>query len=135
MGIFETFFSRLQAELVKKDENDMVFWMDLKNTVFYVTYLYFVLELGISISFPTGIISNSWVHSKQVFYLLFFFFFCLGSQLWKVWMLNQLQREGWPVVNSCFFCRDEEESIDYNLFYCAKSKVFYWLLFSLFSVV
>ena len=74
MGIFETFFSRLQAELVKKDENDMVFWMDLKNTVFYVTYLYFVLELGISISFPTGIISNSWVHSKQVFYLLFFFF-------------------------------------------------------------
>ena len=42
--------------------------------------------------------------------------------------LDQLKRKGITLVNSCFLCEEEEETIDHLLIHCSKAKML-WNLF------
>ena len=48
--------------------------------------------------------------------------------------LDQLQRRGYFLENRCFFCLSEVEMVDHLLLQCAKTRVLWNLLFSLFGV-
>ena len=42
--------------------------------------------------------------------------------------LDQLKRRGIPLVNRCFLCEEEEETIDHLLMHCSRAKML-WNLF------
>ena len=48
--------------------------------------------------------------------------------------LDQLQRRGYFLENRCFFCLSEVETVDHLFLHCAKTRVLWNLLFSLFGV-
>ena len=85
-------------------EDDMI-WTRLKNAKFSIKALYLDLELGCTISFPAGVIWNSWV-------LLEVDFFAWEATWAKVLTLDHLKRRGWSLVNRCFLCHLKKESID-----------------------
>ena len=41
----------------------------------------------------------------------------------KLLTLDQVQRRGWSLVNRCYLCQLEEESIDHIFLHCVKTKV------------
>ena len=56
---------------------------------------------------------------------------CAGDEerCWgKVLTLDQLNRRGIPLANKCFFCEDDEETIDHLLIHCSRAKMS-WDLF------
>ena len=53
----------------------------------------------------------------------------LGLFVWeapwgKVLTLDQLKRKGIPLANKCFFCEEDEETIDHLLIHCSRAKMF-----------
>ena len=52
----------------------------------------------------------------------------------KTLTLNLIQKRGWTLANRCFMCLEKEETIDYLLLHCSKTKVLWDLLFNLFRV-
>ena len=48
--------------------------------------------------------------------------------------LDQLQRRRYFLENRCFFCLSEVETVDHLFLHCAKTRVLWNLLFSLFGV-
>ena len=53
----------------------------------------------------------------------------LGLFVWeaswdKVLTLDQLKRRGIPLANKCFFCEEDEETIDHLLIHCSRAKMF-----------
>ena len=48
--------------------------------------------------------------------------------------LDRLKRKEWSLVNRCFYCKEEEESIDHILLHYARAKIIWNLVFSLFRI-
>ena len=78
-------------------------------------------------NFPKSVVWNFWVPSKVSFSVW-------DASLGKVLIVDQLQRRGWTMVNRCFLCREEEESIDHILLYYSKVRILGDLLFALFGI-
>ena len=78
--------------------------------------LYMDLEPGTLISFPWSNIWKAWVHPRDSF-------FAWEASWGKALTLDQVQKRGWSLVNRCFFCRAEEESIGYLLVHCIKTSL------------
>ena len=47
-------------------------------------------------------------------------FFAWEATWGKALTLDQIQRRGWSLANKCFFCYNEEESIDLIFIHCVK---------------
>ena len=77
--------------------------------------------------FPSGSIWRSSAPSKMAF-------FTWEASWGKVLTLDQLQRRGHFLANRCFLCLSEVETVDHLLLHCAKTRVLWNLLFSLFGV-
>ena len=97
-------------------EEDRMVWMNLSNNKFSVKHLYATLELGVLISFSKSVVWNLWVPSKVNF-------FAWEATMGKVLTIDQLQKRGWSLVNRCFLCKEEEESIDHTLLHCLKVRI------------
>ena len=61
-------------------------------------------------------------------------FFAWEATWGKALTLDQIQRRGWSLANKCFFCYNEEESIDLIFVHCVKVRVIWQLLFALFGM-
>ena len=61
-------------------------------------------------------------------------FFAWESFWGKVLTLDQLQRKGYFLANRCFLCLFEAETVNHLLLHCAKTRVFWNILFSLFGL-
>ena len=48
--------------------------------------------------------------------------------------MDQLKKRGRFLANRCFFCCEEEDSIDHILIQCSRAKVLWELVFALFVV-
>ena len=48
--------------------------------------------------------------------------------------LDQLQRRGWSLVNRYALCKEDVEFIDHILLHCAKARILWLLVFSLFDI-
>ena len=78
-------------------------------------------------SFPRQVIWNLWVPSKVNFFA--------WEAIWgKVLTLDQLQKRGWSLINRCFFCKEEEESINHIFLHCFLVKFLWQLVFDLFGI-
>ena len=47
--------------------------------------------------------------------------------------MGNLKRRGWTLVDRCFMCKDEEESIEHIVFHCPKARILWQLVFLLFG--
>ena len=125
--LWNAFLGRLQDKVVEEDNEDKVCWVDSKSGIFSIKSLYASLETGRVVQFPSSVVWNAWVPPRVCFFA--------WEVTWgKALTLDQLQRIGWSLANSCFLCLSHEESIDLILLHCDKARVLCELLFSLFRV-
>lgn len=103
-------------------------WLPMESGKFSVKSLYKALESKSSIYFPMKIIWNSCVQPKISF-------FAWETSWGKTLTLNQIQKRGWALVNRCYLCHSNEESIDHLLLHCVKTRALWEMLFSLFGVL
>lgn len=55
--------------------------------------------------------------------------------VWKgILTKDKIMRIGWILVNRCFMCKGEEESIEHILRHCSKERILGQLVFSLLSI-
>ena len=47
----------------------------------------------------------------------------LFGKLFRVLTTDTLMKKRWPMVNRCILCKENEESVDYILIYCDKTRV------------
>ena len=127
IGSWITFLFQLQGHSVNRKQDDRLVWKGDGKGRFSVEALYSLLELDSATPFLVGVIWNSWVPSKVSF-------FALESYWGKVLTLDQFQRRGWSLVNRCTLCKEESESIDYILLHCAKARILWLLVLSLFGI-
>ena len=114
VDIVERFLLRLQGWRVCKDEEDKLVWIGAKNIKFSVIALYKELEPRRQVDFATSVIWNSWVLPKVG---------VTWEAMWnKVLTLDHIQRKGWAMINRCFLCCKGEESVDYILIHCDKTR-------------
>ena len=45
--------------------------------------------------------------------------------------LDQLKRRGIPLVNRCFLCEENEETVDHLLIHCSRAKMLWDLFFAI----
>ena len=127
MGSVERFLSWLDGLRVHRDEEDKVPWIETKNGKFTMKSLYTALESGTSVSFPWSNIWKAWVQHRVNFFA--------WEVTWgKILTLDQVQKRGWPLANRCLLCHVEEEFIGHLLVRCAKTRILWELLFTLFGV-
>ena len=50
------------------------------------------------------------------------FFFAWKTSWLKILTLDQLKRRGMTFANRCFFCQENEETVDHLLLHCIKAK-------------
>ena len=58
-------------------------------------------------------------------------FFAWEASWGKVLTLDQLKRRGFTLVNRCFLCEEEEETIDHLLIHCSIAKMLWNLLLAI----
>ena len=58
-------------------------------------------------------------------------FFAWEASWDKVLTLDQLKRRGFTLVNRCFLCEEEEETIDHLLIHCSTAKMLWNLLLAI----
>ena len=58
-------------------------------------------------------------------------FFAWEASWGKVLTLDQLKRRGFTLVNRCFLCEEEEETIDHLLIHCSTAKMLWNLLLAI----
>ena len=123
----ERFLGRLHGKRVLGDVEDMVFWTEIKSGKFSVKSLYLGLEAGCPSLFSSSCIWNVWVQPKISF-------FAWEATWGKALTLDLIQKRGWTLANKCFMYLEKEETIDYLLLHCTKTRVLWDLLFHLFGL-
>ena len=63
-----------------------------------------------------------------------FGFFAWEASWGRILTLDRLRRRGVPLVNRCFMCKREEESIDHLFLHCVTAGYLWQLFFSLFGL-
>ena len=125
--LVECFLQKIQVFKVQREVEDRMIWIASRCGTFTVRSLYSILELRDSPLFPCGSIWWASVPPKVAF-------FAWEASWDKILTLDQLQRRGYSLANRCFLCLFEVETVDHLLLYCAKTRVLWNLLFSLFGV-
>ena len=96
----------------------------LKETMtdgFSVRHMYHKLMHSLPTDFPCRSIWNLIVPPKLGF-------FAWEASWDKVLTLDQLKRRGIPLVNMCFLCEENEETVDHLFIHCSRAKML-WDLF------
>ena len=91
---------------------------------FSVRHMYRKLMYSLPIDFPCRSIWNPIVPPKLGF-------FAWEASWGKVLTLDQLERRGIPLVNKCFLCEENEETIDHLLIHCSRAKMLWDLLLAI----
>ena len=100
----------LDGKMVRVDEEDKVRWVESKDGVFSVKFLYRALQPVSLASFPSKIIWISCAQPKISFFV--------WEASWeRVLTLDHLQKRGWVLANRWFLCQKRGESIDHLLFF------------------
>ena len=127
VGSAERFLSHLHGLRVYRDDEDRVLWTETKDDKLTMKSLYTALELRTLIFFPWSTIWEVWVQPKVSF-------FAWEATWGKVLTLDLVQKRGRSLVNRCFLCHIEEESIGHLFVHCVKTRVLWKLPFALFKV-
>ena len=103
----ERFLEHLHGKRVLGDVDDMVVWTETKSGKFLAKSFYLALEADCPYLFPSSCIWNVWVQPKICF-------FAWEATWGKALTLDLVQKRGWALVNRCFMCLENEETIDHR---------------------
>ena len=102
-------------------------WTISKSWKFSVKSLYSALEPDDPFLFLWSIIWNSCMSPKVAF-------FAWETTWGKALTLYKAHKRGFPLANRCFLHHFEEKTVDHILLHCAKTRILWQLLFTLFGV-
>ena len=121
MDEVERFLLFLQNRKIRPSQEDRLILKETRPDGLSVRLMYRKLMHSLLTDFPWLSIWNPIVPLKLGF-------FAWEASWGKVLTLDQLKRRGIPLVNRCFLCEDEEETIDHLLIYCSRAKML-WNIF------
>ena len=120
MEVVERFLLFLQNRKIRPFQEDRLILKETRLDGFSVILMYRKLMHSLPTDFPWHSIWNPIVPPK------------LGFFAWEAsW---GKEREGIPLVNRCFLCEEEEETIDHLLIHCSRAKMLWNLFFAMRSV-
>ena len=117
----ERFLPFLQNRKIRPFQEDGLILTETRHDGISVRLMYRKLMHSPPTDFPWRSIWNPIVPPKLGF-------FAWEASWGKVRTLDQLKRRGIPLVNGCFLCEEEEETIDHLLIHCSRAKML-WNLF------
>ena len=117
----EKFLLFLQNKKIRPFQEDRLILKETRPNGFSIRLMYRKLMHYLPTDFPWHSIWNPIVPPKLGF-------FAWEASWGKVLTLDQLKRRGIPLVNRCFLCEEEEETIDHLLIHCSRAKML-WNLF------
>ena len=117
----ERFLHFLHNKKIRPFQEDRLLLKETMNDGFSVRLMYRKLIYSLPTDFPCRSIWNPIVPPKLGF-------FAWEASWGKVFTLDQLKRRGIPLINRCFLCEDDEETIDHLLIHCLRAKML-WDLF------
>ena len=112
---------------IRKGVNDSLRWKENKNGTFSVKSFYSSLSRDIKTPFPARTIWTPWVPIRASF-------FGWEAAWSRLLTTDRLKRFDWSIPNRCFLCKNQEETIDHLLLFCAKTILLWLLILSLFGV-
>ena len=112
----ERLLFRLREKKMSEGMEDFVQWRGTKHGVFLVKAMYKTLEQKSSPSLPWKSIWRSGVQPKLCFFT--------WEATWrKILTLDQVQKRGLALATGCFLCQESEETVNYILLHCTKTRV------------
>ena len=120
----ERFFLFLHNKKIRSMQEDRLLLKESITDGFSVRHMYRKLMFSPPLDFPSRSIWNPIVPPKLGF-------FAWEASWGKVLTLDQLKRRGIPLVNKCFLCEENEETIDHLLIHCARAKMLWDLLLAI----
>ena len=120
----ERFLHFLHNKKIRHFQEDRLLLKESITYGFSVRHMYRKLMYSLPIDFPCRSIWNPIVPLKLGF-------FAWEASWGKVLTLDQLKRRGIPLVNRCFLCEENEETIDHLLIHCLRAKMLWDLLLTI----
>ena len=120
----ERFLHFLHNKKIRLFQEDRLLLKESMIDGFSVRHMYRKLMYSLPTYFPCRSIWNPIVLSKLGF-------FAWEASWGKVLILDQLKRRGIPLVNRCFLCEENEETIDHLFIHCSRAKMLWDLLLAI----
>ena len=112
----EKFLLFLHKKKIRSFQEDRMLLKETMIDGFSVRLMYRKLMHSLLTNFPCRSIWNPIIPPKLDF-------FAWKASWGKVFTLDQLKRRGIPLVNKCFLCEDDQETIDHLLIHCSRAKM------------
>ena len=120
----ERFVHFLHSKKIRPFQEDRLLLKETMTDGFSVRHMYRKLMYSLPTDLPCRSIWNPIVPPKLGF-------FAWEASWGKVLTLYQLKRRGIPLVNRCFLCEENEETIDHLLIHCSRAKMLWDLLLAI----
>ena len=124
MEYVERFLHFLHNKKIRLVQEDRLLLKESTTNGFSVRHMYRKLMFYPPLDFLSISIWNLIVPPKLGF-------FAWEASWGKVLTLDQLKRRGIPLVNRCFLCEENEETIDHLLIHCSKAKMLWDILLAI----
>ena len=111
----ERFLHFIHTKKIRTGQEDRLLLKESITDGFSVRRMYHKLMFTPPLDFPSRSIWNPIVPPKLGF-------FTWEASWGKVFTLDQLKKRGIPLVNRCFLCEENEETIDHLLIHCLRAK-------------
>jgi hypothetical protein len=127
VGDLAAFYKCLYENKIRGEGRDKLWWMPSSKGVFEVKSFYRAISSHGSVSFPW---KSVW-KSKAPPRVAFFVWTAVHS---KILTLDNLGRRGLVVVNRCWLCESDVESVDHLLLHCAVARDLWTTFFARFGL-
>ena len=123
----DSFLLFLHNKKIRSNQEDRLSLKESTTDGFSVRQMYRMLMFSPPLDFPSRSIWNPIVPPKLGF-------FAWEASWGKVLTLDQLKKRGITLVNRCFLCEENEETIDHLLIHCSRAKMLWDLLLAITEV-
>ena len=125
--VLASFYRCLYSCKMRENGEDKLWWVPSRKGIFEVKSFYRVLSAPGPLSFPWKSIWKSKAPPRVVF-------FAWTAARSKILSLDNLRRRGMVVVNRCWLCESDEESVDHLLLHCGAARALWNAFFSRFGI-
>ena len=127
VDVLATFFRCLYACKLREDGKDKWWWVPSRKGGFEVKSFYRALSAQGPISFPWKSIWRSKAPPRVAF-------FAWTAARGKILTLDNIRRRGMVVVNRCWLCELDGESVDHLLLHCGAARALWDAFFTRFGL-